>query len=69
MGQTVRVSIYISIILYSIPICRLLPLTILCSFLVDAPVLAICNRWRRERGEKEIALHELSNAQDLPAAP
>ena len=39
----------------------------LARFLVDAPVLNICNRWRRERGEKEIALHELSNAQDLPA--
>ncbi|TDL29281.1 hypothetical protein BD410DRAFT_779642 [Rickenella mellea] len=30
------------------------------GFLVDQPVLTICNRWRRERGETELPLSEIN---------
>ncbi|OCB84462.1 hypothetical protein A7U60_g8448 [Sanghuangporus baumii] len=32
------------------------------GFLVDQPVLNICNRWRRERGEPELSLADIQHA-------
>ncbi|KAL5527283.1 hypothetical protein ACEPAG_6074 [Sanghuangporus baumii] len=38
------------------------------GFLVDQPVLNICNRWRRERGEPELLLADIQHAsQEVPS--
>ncbi|EJD01041.1 uncharacterized protein FOMMEDRAFT_141779 [Fomitiporia mediterranea MF3/22] len=38
------------------------------GFLVEQPILNICNRWRRERGESELLLTDIQHAApDLPA--
>ncbi|THH09057.1 hypothetical protein EW145_g2272 [Phellinidium pouzarii] len=40
------------------------------GFLIDPAVLAICNRWRRERGETELLLTDISHSSqpDIPAS-
>jgi hypothetical protein len=35
-------------------------------FLIDAATLNIANRWRRERGEPEIRLSDISNGDNTP---
>jgi len=39
------------------------------GFLVDQPVLNVCNRWRRDRGEMELTMADIArNHPDVPAA-
>ena len=39
-----------------------------CRFLIDQKTLEVTNKWRRERGEPELRLADLSPAESTPAA-
>ena len=39
-----------------------------CRFLVDQSTIGICNRWRRERGEKDLHLLDIAPKEPTPVA-